>query len=54
MKCDELYKKVIDVDRMADVRSLSGRFYRKYEVDEAIAELKTENESLKTKLESAG
>lgn len=64
MKCDEL--KVIDFDKMADVRSLSGLFYRKYEVDEAIAELKVrnvmfhdeakyykfENESLKAKLES--
>lgn len=29
--------KVIDVDKMGDVRSLSGRFYRKYEVDEVIA-----------------
>ena len=30
--------KVIDVDKMADVRSLSGRFYRKSEVDKVIAE----------------
>ena len=28
--------KVIDVDKMADVRSLSGRFYRKPEADEVI------------------
>lgn len=28
--------KVIDVDKMADVRSLSGQFYRKPEVDKVI------------------
>ena len=28
--------KLIDVDNMADVRSLSGRFYRKPEADEVI------------------
>ena len=28
--------KVIDVDKMADVRSLSGQFYRKSEVDKKI------------------
>lgn len=39
--------KVIDVDKMADVRSLSGQFYRKSEVDEVIAEKDTENEGLK-------
>ena len=32
--------KVIDVDKMADVRSLSGQFYRKSEVDQVIAKLK--------------
>ena len=34
--------KVIDVDKMADVRSLSGRFYRKHEV-EACDRLQTAN-----------
>ena len=29
--------KVIDVDKMADVRSLSGQFYRKSEADKVIA-----------------
>ena len=29
--------KLIDVDKMADVRSLSGRFYRKSEADKVIA-----------------
>ena len=32
--------KVIDVDRMADVRSLSGQFYRKSEADKYIKLLK--------------
>lgn len=32
--------KAIDVDKMADVRSLSGRFYRKSEADKYIALLK--------------
>lgn len=31
--------KVIDVDNMADVRSLSGRFYRKSEADKEIQRL---------------
>lgn len=31
--------KVIDVDKMADVRSLSGQFYRKPEVDKKIQSL---------------
>ncbi len=31
--------KVIDVDKMADVRSLSGQFYRKSEVDKTILSL---------------
>ena len=31
--------KVIDVDKMADVRSLSGQFYRKSEADEEIQRL---------------
>lgn len=39
--------KVIDVDKMADVRSLSGQFYRKSEVDEVIAAKDTEIEGLK-------
>ena len=34
--------KVIDVDKMADVRSLSGQFYRKFEVDKYINLLKDE------------
>jgi hypothetical protein len=39
--------KVIDVDKMADVRSLSGRFYRKSEVDNVIAEKDAEIARLK-------
>ena len=31
--------KVIDIDKMADVRSLSGQFYRKYEADKEIQRL---------------
>ena len=38
MKLSEL--KVIDVDMMADVRSLSGQFYRKSEADKYIKLLK--------------
>lgn len=38
MKLSEL--KVIDVDMMADVRSLSGQFYRKSEADKYINLLK--------------
>ena len=34
--------KVIDVDKMADVRSLNGRFYRKPEVDEVIEYLQNQ------------
>lgn len=34
--------KVIDVDKMADVRSLSGQFYRKSDVDEVIAYLQNQ------------
>ena len=34
--------KVIDVDRMADVRSLSGQFYRKSEADEVIEYLQNQ------------
>ena len=34
--------KVINVDRMADVRSLSGRFYRKSEVDKVIEYLQNQ------------
>lgn len=34
--------KVIDVDKMADVRSLSGQFYRKSEVDEVIEYLQNQ------------
>ena len=40
--------KVIDVDKMADVRSLSGRFYRKNEADEVIAKKDTEIDKLKS------
>lgn len=36
--------KAIDVDKMADVRSLSGRFYRKSEVDEVISTIKSERD----------
>lgn len=36
--------KVIDVDKMADVRSLSGQFYRKSEVDEVISTIKAERD----------
>ena len=34
--------KVIDVDKMADVRSLSGQFYRKSEVDDVIEYLQNQ------------
>ena len=34
--------KVIDVDKIADVRSLSGQFYRKSEVDDVIAYLQNQ------------
>lgn len=34
--------KVIDVDKMADVRSLSGQFYRKSETDEVIEYLQNQ------------
>ena len=40
--------KVFDVDRMADVRSLSDRFYRKSDADEVIAVKDTEIEELKS------
>lgn len=34
--------KVIDVDKMADVRSLSGQFYRKSEADDVIEYLQNQ------------
>lgn len=34
--------KVIDVDKMADVRSLSGQFYLKSEADKVIADLRAQ------------
>ena len=37
--------KVIDVDNMADVRSLRGQFYRKSEVDEVISTIKSERDA---------
>lgn len=42
--------KVIDVDKMADVRSLSGRFYRKSEVDEVIEYLQNQLSLSRTSL----
>lgn len=38
--------KVIDVDKMADVRSLSGQFNRKPEVDEVISTIKSERNEI--------
>lgn len=45
--------KVIDVDKMADVRSLSGQFYRKPEVDEVIATIKSERDEYRYNLSCA-
>ena len=42
--------KVIDVDKMADVRSLNGRFYRKSEVDEVIEYLQNQLSLARTSL----
>ena len=42
--------KVIDVDKMADVRSLSGQFYRKSEVDEVIEYLQNQLSLARTEL----
>ena len=42
--------KVIDVDRMADVRSLSGQFYRKPEADEVIEYLQNQLALARTSL----
>ena len=45
--------KVIDVDKMADVRSLSGQFYRKSEVDEIISTIKAERDEYRYNLSCA-
>ena len=45
--------KVIDVDRMADVRSLSGQFYRKSEADEVISTIKAERDEYRYNLSCA-
>ena len=45
--------KVIDVDKMADVRSLSGQFYRKSEVDEVISTIKAERDEYRLNLSCA-
>lgn len=45
--------KVIDVDKMADARSLSGQFYRKSEVDEVISTIKAERDEYRLNLSCA-
>ena len=45
--------KVIDVDKMADVRSLSGQFYRKSEADEVISTIKAERDEYRYNLSCA-
>ena len=45
--------KVIDVNKMADVRSLSGQFYRKSEVDEVISTIKAERDEYRYNLSCA-
>ena len=45
--------KVIDVDKMADVRSLSGQFYRKSEVDEVISTIKADRDEYRLNLSCA-
>ena len=45
--------KVIDVDRMADVRSLSGQFYRKSEADEVISTIRAERDEYRYNLSCA-
>ena len=45
--------KLIDVDKMADVRSLSGQFYRKSEVDEVISTIKSERDEYRYNLSCA-
>jgi len=45
--------KALDVDKMADVRSLSGRFYRKSDVDDVIAAMDTEIEKLEADYKEA-
>ena len=45
--------KVIDVDKMADVRSLSGQFYRKSEVDDVISTIKSERDEYRYNLSCA-
>ena len=42
--------KVIDVDKMADVRSLSGQFYRKPEADKVIEYLQNQLSLARTSL----
>lgn len=42
--------KVIDVDKMADVRSLSGQFYRKPEADKIIEYLQNQLSLARTSL----
>ena len=45
--------KVIDVDRMADVMSLSGQFYRKSEADEVISTIRAERDEYRYNLSCA-
>ena len=45
--------KVIDVDKMADVRSLSGQFYRKSEADEVISTIRAERDEYRYNLSCA-
>ena len=45
--------KLIDVDKMADVRSLSGQFYRKSEADEVISTIKSERDEYRYNLSCA-
>lgn len=45
--------KVIDVDKMADVRSLSGQFNRKPEVDEVISTIKSERDEYRYNISCA-
>ena len=46
--------KVIDVDKMADVRSLSGQFYRKSEVDKKIQNLEYLCENYRCECDNLG
>ena len=45
--------KVIDVDMMADVMSLSGQFYRKSEADEVISTIRAERDEYRYNLSCA-